>query len=131
PSPTATSAPPGPSGGVVPTGYLGTWRSAIDSELGSSPRRLTIAQGGVGDRVLTLVADGPTATGGTYHCVFEARLVRRPDAGGPLELGPSTVRDGTGGACNPGAATQVLLLPQGGLQRVSKDGGERLTYTRE
>ncbi|WP_018568986.1 serine/threonine-protein kinase [Streptomyces sp. PsTaAH-124] len=131
PSPTGTGAPPGPSDGVVPTGYLGTWRSAIDSELGSNPRRLTIAQGGVGDRVLTLVADGPTATGGTYHCVFEARLVRRPDAGGPLELGPSTVRDGTGGACNPGAATQVLLLPQGGLQRVSKDGGERLTYTKE
>ncbi|MFC4330140.1 protein kinase [Streptomyces andamanensis] len=131
PSPTGTGAPPGPSDGVVPTGYLGTWRSAIDSELGSNPRRLTIVQGGVGDRVLTLVADGPTATGGTYHCVFEARLVRRPDTGGPLEFGPSTVRDGTGGACNPGAATQVLLLPQGGLQRVNKDSGERLTYTKE
>jgi hypothetical protein len=85
----------------------------------------------VGDTVLTLVADGPIG-GGTYHCVFTARLAEQPTAGGPLELGPSTV---TGGqprsACTPGAASELTLLPDGSLQRENTDSGERLTYTKQ
>nr|BFD83615.1 hypothetical protein StreXyl84_30160 [Streptomyces sp. Xyl84] len=140
PSPTLTTTGPGPSptesgsgsaapsDGAVPAGYLGTWKSSIDSALGAHPRRLTIRQGRVGDSVFTLVADGPTESGGTYHCVFEARLTGQPGAGGPLEIGPSTVAAGPGSACKPGAATQIVLLPDGGLQRINKDSGERLTY---
>ncbi|MFH9981794.1 protein kinase [Streptomyces sp. NPDC017179] len=133
PSPAASqqSPSPSPSDGVVPAGYLGSWTATIDNAYGSNSRRLTITQGGVGDTVLALVADGPIDSGGTYHCVFEARLTRRPVDGGPLEIGPSVVTTGRQReGCNPGAATQVVLLPDGTLQRVNTGTGEELTYTR-
>ncbi|MFB7321740.1 protein kinase [Streptomyces sp. NPDC056190] len=133
PSPT-TSQPesPSPADGVVPTGYLGSWTATIHNAYGANSRRLTITQGNVGDTVLTLVADGPTDSGGTYHCVFEARLAQRPSGGGPLEIGPSVVTTGQQSeGCNPGAATQVTLLPDGTLQRVNTGSGEKLAYTRQ
>ncbi|MFJ1651954.1 protein kinase [Streptomyces sp. NPDC088337] len=132
PSPEASQQSPSPSDGAVPTGYLGSWTATIDNAYGSNNRRLTITQGDVGDSVLTLVADGPIDSGGTYHCVFEARLTRRPGDGGPLEIGPSVVTSGRQReGCNPGAATQVVLLPDGTLQRVNTGTGEKLTYTRQ
>ncbi|MGW0884357.1 serine/threonine-protein kinase [Streptomyces sp. NPDC002671] len=133
PSP-ATSAPsPSASAdGVIPEGYLGTWRTSIDTASGSSSRELTIRQGKVGDAVLDLVADGPTDAGGTYHCVFEATLTEEPGADGPLELGPSTVTSGEPvSSCNPGEATEVTLLPDGRLKRAKRSGGESLTYSKE
>ncbi|MFD4607875.1 protein kinase [Streptomyces sp. NPDC058440] len=132
PSPAASQQSPSPSDGAVPTGYLGSWTATIDNAHGSNSRRLTITQGDVGDTVLTLAADGPIDSGGTYHCVFEARLTRRPGDGGPLEIGPSVVTTGRQKeGCNPGAATQVVLLPDGTLQRVNTGTGEKLTYTRQ
>ncbi|MDN5382791.1 serine/threonine-protein kinase [Streptomyces sp. LB8] len=120
-----------PADGVVPAAYLGSWTATIDSARGAHTRRLAISQGKVGDTVLRLVADGPTDGGGTYHCVFEARLTRRPSAGGPLAIGPSTVTTGPSGTCSPGEATEVTLLPDGRLQRVNTTTGESLTYTRQ
>ncbi|MFF4759965.1 serine/threonine-protein kinase [Streptomyces sp. NPDC001292] len=133
PSPAASQpGSPSPAGGVVPTGYLGSWTATIDNAYGANGRRLTITQGNVGDTVLTLVADGPTDSGGTYHCVFEARLAQRPSGGGPLEIGPSVVTTGRQSeGCNPGAATEVTLLPDGRLQRLNTGSGEKLTYTRQ
>jgi hypothetical protein len=123
---------PAPAGGVVPTAYLGSWTATIDNVSGAHTRHLTISQGNVRDTVLTLVADGPTDGGGTYHCVFEARLTQLPGGSGPLEIGPSTVTTGQPrSACTPGAATEVVLLPDGTLQRVNTGTGERLTYTRQ
>ncbi|MFF4821878.1 protein kinase [Streptomyces sp. NPDC001312] len=133
PSPAASQPEsPSPADGVVPTGYLGSWTATIHNAYGANSRRLTITQGNVGDTVLTLVADGPTDSGGTYHCVFEARLAQRPSGGGPLEIGPSVVTTGQQSeGCNPGAATQVTLLPDGTLQRVNTGSGEKLAYTRQ
>lgn len=133
PSPAASQPKsPSPVGGVVPTGYLGSWTATIHNAYGANSRRLTITQGNVGDTVLTLVADGPTDSGSTYHCVFEARLAQRPSGGGPLEIGPSVVTTGQQSeGCNPGAATQVTLLPDGTLQRVNTGSGEKLAYTRQ
>ncbi|MEV6053906.1 serine/threonine-protein kinase [Streptomyces sp. NPDC052107] len=120
------------SDGVVPAGYLGTWEAAIDSANGTSTRQLTIRQGAVGDSVLTLVADGPMASGGTYHCVFDAELAEQPGADGPLQIGPSTVTSGEpASSCTPGEATEVTLLPDGRLKRTKAGGGESLTYTRQ
>ncbi|MFE2511386.1 protein kinase [Streptomyces naganishii] len=134
PSPTESetgTSSPSPTGGVVPTGYLGSWTATINNAFGANSRRLTITQGEVGDPVLTLVADGPTGNG-TYHCVFEARLTRQPGAGGPLEIGPSTVTTGRASeGCNAGAATEVTLQPDGTLERVNTGSGEKLVYTRE
>ncbi|GAA0620688.1 serine/threonine-protein kinase [Streptomyces crystallinus] len=133
-SSTGPSADPSPSpsesaAGDIPQKYLGTWSGAIDSAAGSSTRRLVLAPGKVGDTVLTLTADGPLDSGGTYHCVFRAQLAAAP-AGpdGPLKLGPSTVESGPATSCSPGAATTVTLLPDGRLRRQNDDNGDQLTY---
>ncbi|MGW1007299.1 serine/threonine-protein kinase [Streptomyces sp. NPDC002520] len=129
-SPRATT--PAPKNGVIPESYLGTWSTTIDGTDGTSTRRLTITQGHVGDTVLTLVADGPTEGGGSYHCVFEATLAERPGGDGPLEIGPSTVSSGEpASSCSPGEATEVTLLPEGKLKRAKRSGGESLTYGRQ
>jgi hypothetical protein len=128
---TSPTDSPSPTGGVIPSGYLGTWTTTINNAFGANTRRLTIAQGGVGDTVLTLVADGPLQ-GGTYHCVFKASLTQEPGSAGTLEIGPSSVTTGQPmSVCSPGAASEVTLLPDGSLQRVSTDTGEKLTYTRQ
>ncbi|WP_317444550.1 serine/threonine-protein kinase [Streptomyces collinus] len=135
PTPTpSTSAPSSsaPADGAVPDAYLGTWETTIDNANGSNSRRLTIAQGKVGDTVLTLVADGPTDGGGSYHCVFEAELAEQPGSSGPLEIGPSTVTSGEPrSSCSPGEASEVTLQSDGRLKRAKKGGGESLTYTRQ
>ncbi|MEV6835830.1 protein kinase [Streptomyces sp. NPDC051133] len=144
-APSATSAPPGTatptspapasstgSDGAVPDAYLGTWQTTIDNANGTNTRELTIRQGEVGDTVLTLVADGPTEGGGTYHCVFAARLAERPGGNGPLRIGPSTVTTGEpASSCTPGDATEVTLLPDGSLKRAKTGGGESLTYSKQ
>ncbi|MEW2045027.1 protein kinase [Streptomyces sp. NPDC005476] len=132
PDSTASSSASGspsasPTGGVVPAAYLGTWTTRIDSASGSDTRRLTLAQGQVGDAVLALVADGKG-----YHCEFSAALSRRPGGEGPLEIGPSKVTTGKPlSACSPGAASEVTLLADGRLRRVNTGTGEKLTYTRQ
>ncbi|OXY97574.1 serine/threonine-protein kinase [Streptomyces diastatochromogenes] len=135
PAPNPTTSAPSPSAptdGAIPDGYLGTWETTIDNSNGSNTRQLTIQQGKVGDTVLTLVADGPTDGGGTYHCVFEAQLTEEPGTDGPLEIGPSSVTSGEPiSSCSPGEATEVTLLSDGRLKRVKKSGGESLTYTKQ
>ncbi|MET8448646.1 serine/threonine-protein kinase [Streptomyces sp. NPDC005209] len=136
PAPT-TSAPTSSASadGAVPAGYLGTWETSIDNAAGHNTRELTIRQGKVGDTVLTLVADGPTEGGGSYHCVFEAKLAERPGGNGPLRIGPSDVTSGQPrSSCTPGEATEVTLLSDGTLKRskqVDQGSGESLTYTRQ
>ncbi|MGX5213795.1 serine/threonine-protein kinase [Streptomyces violaceus] len=121
-----------PADGAIPAGYLGTWTTTIDNSDGQHTRSLTIQQGEPGDTVLSLVADGPTASGGTYHCVFEGELTDAPGSDGPLKIGPSTVTVGQPRtACTPGEATEVTLLTDFTLQRVNTGSGERLTYSKE
>ncbi|WP_369196644.1 serine/threonine-protein kinase [Streptomyces djakartensis] len=134
PGPTATQpdVSASPQDGTIPSGYLGTWTTTIDNADGQHSRSLTIQQGEPGDTVLSLVADGPTRGGGSYHCVFEGELVTAAGAGGSLKIGPSTVTVGQPrSACTPGAATEVTLLPNGTLERLNTSSGERLTYTKQ
>ncbi|MER5792167.1 protein kinase [Streptomyces sp. NPDC001980] len=122
-SPSSSAAPKG----TVPSGFLGTWATAIDNDTGHNTRELTIRQGAVGDTVLTLVADGPG-----YHCEFAAKLAGKPGSDGPLEIGPSTVTAGKPrSSCTAGEATEVTLLSGGKLKRVTKNGDESLTYSKE
>ncbi|MCX4408251.1 MULTISPECIES: serine/threonine-protein kinase [unclassified Streptomyces] len=129
-SPSDSASPRTSQGGTIPEGFLGTWDASIDNATGHNTRQLTIQQGGVGDTVLSLVADGPSGSS-TYHCVFRARLTEAPGGGGPLVMGPSEV---TGGApissCSPGAASEITLLSDGRLRRVNTGSGESLTYTK-
>ncbi|MBD0838704.1 serine/threonine-protein kinase [Streptomyces sp. TRM68416] len=135
PAPDPTSEPPAPTEsasasaadvGTVPSAFLGTWFTTIDNAAGHHTRELTLQQGEVGDTVLSLVADGPA-----YHCVFTARLDDVLSAGGPLEIGPSSVTVGEPAtSCTPGEATRLTLLGDGTLKRVNISSGESLTYTR-
>ncbi|MFK0282480.1 protein kinase [Streptomyces sp. NPDC090499] len=126
-TPTRSSSASAAPEGSVPSGFLGTWATSIDNDTGHNTRELTIRQGAVGDTVLTLVADGPG-----YHCEFTAKLAGKPGADGPLEIGPSTVTAGKPrSSCTAGEATEVTLLSAGKLKRVTKDGDESLTYSKE
>lgn len=117
--------------GGVPKGYLGTWSGGIDTPAGHSTRELVIHQGRSGDTVLTLKADGPTDTGDTYRCVFEADLTNDATGDDPLRIGPTTVTLGEPmTSCTPGSPTTLTLLPDGTLSRENSDTGERLTYTK-
>ncbi|MCX5342589.1 serine/threonine-protein kinase [Streptomyces atratus] len=148
PSPTASDSPgtddpsspdadPSPSDekknsdGPIPAGYLGTWSGSIDNASGHSTRELVIQQGPVGQTVLTLTADGPLDSGGSYHCVFQADLTAEPSPTGPVEVGPSTVVVGEPmTSCTAGKPTRLTLLPDGSLRRENTDSGEQLTYTK-
>ncbi|MEV8362444.1 protein kinase domain-containing protein [Streptomyces niveus] len=135
-APSATE-PPSPSAseddagaGDVPKKYLGAWSGTIDGAAGRSTRELSVKQGEVGETVLVLTAKGPTDTGGTYECVFEAALDAAPGSG-PLKIGPSKVTTGRPmSSCTPGAATELTILPDGRLQRTTTAGGESVTYTK-
>ncbi|MDX3854050.1 serine/threonine-protein kinase [Streptomyces sp. AK02-01A] len=127
----SASASPSPSAekGDVPTEYLGTWTGGVDTSSGFSTRRLVIRQGDVGETVLSLTADGPAADGGSsYHCVFEAPLTSAPASGAPLSIGASKVTTGEPmTACTPGTPTELTILSDGRLRRVTTTG-DSLTY---
>ncbi|NGO49310.1 serine/threonine protein kinase, partial [Streptomyces sp. YC419] len=125
-----------PVGGVIPTKYLGSWVAVFGTDQGSNTRRLTIQQGQVGDIVLSLTADGPEGLEGdegdrTYHCVFQARLAAAPTADGPLRISPSTVTVGEPpSSCTPGEASELTILPDGSLRRLTDGSGAELTYNK-
>lgn len=117
--------------GAVPKGFLGTWTGSIPGEQGASSRTLTIRQGKAGDPVLVLTAEGPLASGSTYHCEFTAPLAGRPAEDGPVRIGPSTVTSGRpASSCTPGKPTELTLLPDGDLRRSTAGTGESLIYTK-
>ncbi|MEV0021735.1 serine/threonine-protein kinase [Streptomyces atroolivaceus] len=117
--------------GTVPAAFLGTWSGAVEGGGGASTRRLVIQQGEVGDTVLSLTAEGPLGSGGSYHCVFRADLESEPSSGGPLRIGPSRVTAGEPmSSCTPGEPTVLTLLPDGTLHREITATGKSLTYER-
>lgn len=117
--------------GAIPQEYVGTWSGSIDNAAGHSTRELVIQQGQVGDPVLTLTAEGPLDSGGSYRCVFQADLATEPSEGEPVSIGPSAVTEGEPmTSCTPGSSTTLTLLPDGTLSRVNTDSGEKLTYTK-
>ncbi|MFI8868830.1 protein kinase [Streptomyces sp. NPDC053707] len=119
------------SGSTVPSGFLGTWTGTIESGGGASTRQLTVRKGEVGDTVLSLTAEGPLDTGGSYRCVFEADLASEPSSGGPVRIGPSRVVEGAPKtSCTPGEPTVLTLLPDGTLRRQITSTGQSLTYTK-
>ncbi|MFF0077897.1 serine/threonine-protein kinase [Streptomyces sp. NPDC005494] len=133
-SPTQDGTAPDPKSadGPVPSGYLGTWTGTIGGGAGASTRRLVIQQGEVGDTVLSLTAEGPLGSGGSYRCVFQADLETSPGSGASVRIGPSRVTSGEPmSSCTPGRPTVLTLLPDGSLRREITATGESLTYTKE
>jgi hypothetical protein len=126
-----TAEAPQPGEGAVPEEFLGEWSAVIENASGSNPRHITLAQGEVGDPVLTLVAEGPLAgTSSSYRCVFTADLVESPGSDGTLRLGPSRVLEGAPlSSCSAGDPSTLTLDPAGALTR-RMDTGDALTYHR-
>ncbi|MEU1123116.1 serine/threonine-protein kinase [Streptomyces sp. NPDC005899] len=117
--------------GAVPGGYLGSWSGSIGSGAARSTRELVIRQGEVGDTILSLTAEGPLGTGGSYRCVFRAALQSAPSSGAEVRVGPSEVTVGEPmSSCTPGRPTVLSLLPDGTLRRQIPETGESLTYTK-
>ncbi|MGW6526802.1 serine/threonine-protein kinase [Streptomyces venezuelae] len=130
PSPESSGPEPSPSDsddGTVPDKYLGTWSGGLDTANGHSTRELTLQQGGVGDTVLSVTADGPADGGGTYHCVFQGKLVSA--SGERLRIGPTEVTVGEPmTSCTPGDPSVITVLGNGKLRRANTDGSSELTY---
>ncbi|MEC4016445.1 protein kinase domain-containing protein [Streptomyces sp. H27-D2] len=119
----ASKTPKPEADGSLPSEYVGTWQANVGST-DSDTSQLTVTKGGVGDTVLSVVAEGPN-----YHCEFEADLTA---VGPPVELGPSTVTSKTSDeSCKPGVGS-TLELTEGGSLRRTLTGSDRppLTYAR-
>ncbi|WP_037623139.1 hypothetical protein [Streptomyces aureus] len=131
PTPSASSDKTSPTPvteGVVPDTFLGTWTATVSNESGEHTRTMVITQGGIGDDVLIVTADGSN-----YHCVFMAALTAPPSAGrNRLEIGPSIVTSGTSPVCKPGVRSVVSLKSDGRLVRnsVPYSASNSLSYTR-
>ncbi|MEU5164841.1 serine/threonine-protein kinase [Streptomyces mutomycini] len=126
-----SSADGGDADGAVPARLLGAWSGNVDGGAGTSTRRLVVRQGEVGEAVLSLTAEGPLDTGGSYRCVFQADLESEPSSGGSVRVGPSRVTEGEPmSSCTPGEPTVLTLLPDGTLKREITSTGKSLTYTR-
>ncbi|MFC8129766.1 serine/threonine-protein kinase [Streptomyces sp. NPDC057302] len=116
--------------GTVPDGFVGTWSGSIENDLGHNSRRLVLQQGEVGDTVVSITADGPTDTGGTYHCVFQGKL--ESASGNTLRIGPTDVIVGQpASSCRPGQPSTVTLLANGRLHRENTGTDKGLTYDKE
>ncbi|MGW4300486.1 hypothetical protein ACWEHT_11985 [Streptomyces sp. NPDC004646] len=108
----------------IPHGYLGVWEARAEGA--GVRRRLTLTQGRVGDRVLSLVEDGSGR-----HCVFAARLTGQPGRQGPVRVGAATVTSGAPlSSCAPGAPSVLTLLPEGRLKRADTGSAGSLVYSR-
>ncbi|RAJ88533.1 serine/threonine-protein kinase [Streptomyces sp. SID8367] len=135
-TPTGTVESPSPQSGgdagAIPEKYLGTWDGAIDNELGHHPRQITIQQGGTGDTVLSMTADGYDKEGAPYHCVFQGQLTSASDS--TLRIGGTDLVVAEPRAdCAPGRPSTITVLPSGELRRVMVDATgkkQTLTYTK-
>ncbi|MEU5578646.1 serine/threonine-protein kinase [Streptomyces huasconensis] len=132
PSPDRSSPDPSPSTeddeeGDVPDKFLGTWSGGLDNKHGHHTRSLTLQQGETGDTTLSLTAEGPLETGGTYRCVFQGELESASDE--RLHIGPTRITVGEPmSACTPGEPSVVTILGNGKLRRANTDGRGELTY---
>lgn len=128
--PTSAASEEETADGTIPEKFLGTWNGSIQNNLGSNSRRLVLQQGDVGDTVVSITADGPTDTGGTYHCVFQGKL--ESASGNTLSIGPTDVIVGQpASSCKAGEASTVTLLSGGRLHRESAGTDKGLTYDKE
>ncbi|MFI9721179.1 protein kinase [Streptomyces sp. NPDC052396] len=140
PSPTApvtttttASTPAPPTHGPSPTvgtaqDYLGTWQSGFDTHGGHSSRTITVQQG-----TARIQGSGFLDDGTAYTCAWDA-VVNGGGNGAPLHLGPSAVVQAQpASACQPGSASDLVLLPDGRMRRDFTDSGTKdasLVYRR-
>ncbi|MQY15752.1 Serine/threonine-protein kinase PknD [Streptomyces sp. RB5] len=129
-SPSGTSTP-APAGDVPPS-FLGTWTTDYTLALASHHRELTITQGRIGTRVITLTGTGKSALGARYTCTWTATLTEPTAPGTPLRLSPTTLTHSQPtSACTAEPATTLTLIDATTLRREWTDGSRKpLTFTK-
>ncbi|MEU5130340.1 serine/threonine-protein kinase [Streptomyces mobaraensis] len=141
--PTGGSTPPTPSTGptATPTAtgverYKGTWQSEFGTA-GHRSKRVLSVRPGVSGALVEITGDGTLDDGTSYRCVWEASVTggANATAPGPLVLGPSTVTSAQpASACQPGSASELVLLPDGRMRRDFVDSGTKdasLVYSKQ
>ncbi|ARZ69248.1 serine/threonine protein kinase [Streptomyces albireticuli] len=130
--PAGTSGPSTPAAGPVPQGFAGTWQTSFDSGSGANNRIITISRGPAAD--VTIQGSGTLDDGTSYTCRWHATA--SGDSGGTtsLSLGPSSVTQARPtSACQPGSASDLVMLPDGRMRRDFADSGTKdasLVYRR-
>ncbi|MFF4220982.1 serine/threonine-protein kinase [Streptomyces nondiastaticus] len=121
----ATSPGTGTDGGTTgPQAFAGTWQSAFGSGTRSNNRAITISRGT--DAAVTIDGSGVLDDGTPYTCQWQTTATGGGTAGAPLHLGPSRVtRANPASACQPGSASDLVLLPDGRMRRDFVDSGTK------
>ncbi|QLE76117.1 serine/threonine protein kinase [Streptomyces rectiverticillatus] len=123
----ATSPGPGDDStgaGTGPQAFLGTWQSGFGSGARTNSRTITIARGTV--VTVTIQGSGILDDGTSYTCQWRTTATGGGTGGDPLRLGPSSVtRAAPASACQPGSASDLVLLPDGRMRRDFIDSGTK------
>ncbi|MCC2275147.1 serine/threonine protein kinase [Streptomyces sp. ET3-23] len=123
----APPPPASPANGGGAQAYAGTWQSGFDSGGGRSTRVLTVSPGAGGSGGTVGIRGGGYLDDGTaYTCAWTAAVTGGGDGGAPLHLGPSAVVQAQpAAACQPGSASDLVLLPDGRMRRDFTDSGTK------
>ncbi|MEV4439877.1 serine/threonine-protein kinase [Streptomyces sp. NPDC049577] len=131
PSP-PTAAPSTGTPGSGPAAFVGTWQSSFSTGSGTSNRTITISRS-AGVEV-TIQGGGVLDDGTSYTCQWHTTGLGGGSGDTTLHLGPSTVTQANPTtACQPGSASDLVLLPDGRMRRDFVDSGTKdasLVYRR-
>ncbi|MFI1970101.1 serine/threonine protein kinase [Streptomyces cinnamoneus] len=120
--PTAVGASPTPTSGGQ--GFEGTWQSSFGSGSRVNTRTITVSQGPAAG--VTIDGSGVLDDGSSYVCTWRTTVTGGGTAGTPMRLGPSSVtRAMPTSACQPGSASELVLLPDGRMRRDFADSGTK------
>ncbi|MEU4209676.1 protein kinase [Streptomyces sp. NPDC026206] len=132
PGPTAVGGSPTPAPDAGPQAFLGTWQSSFGSGSRTNYRTITISGGPVA--AVTIEGSGVLDDGTSYTCRWRTTATGGGSDGSPLRLGPSSVTQANPtAACQPGSASDLVLLPDGRMRRDFVDSGTKdasLVYRR-
>ncbi|MEU3874756.1 MULTISPECIES: serine/threonine-protein kinase [Streptomyces] len=104
--------------------FAGTWQTSFDSGGGTNRRTIIVYRSGAGTDV-TIQGGGVLDDGTSYTCQWRTRATDGGTAT-TLHLGPSSVTQANPtSACQPGSASDLVLLPDGRMRRDFADSGTK------
>ncbi|MFF7725966.1 serine/threonine-protein kinase [Streptomyces sp. NPDC008001] len=121
----ATSPAAGTDGdNTGPQAFAGTWQTGFGSGTRTNSRAITISRGP--NTAVTIDGSGVLDDGTPYTCQWQTTATGGGTAGSPLHLGPSRVTHANpASACQPGSASDLVLLPDGSMRRDFADSGTK------
>ncbi|MCF3100014.1 serine/threonine protein kinase [Streptomyces roseoverticillatus] len=121
----ATSPGTGADAGTTgPQAFAGTWQSGFGGGSRTNNRAITITRGTTA--AVTIDGSGVLDDGTPYTCQWQTTATGGGTAGTPLHLGPSLVTHANpASACQPGSASDLVLLPDGRMRRDFVDSGTK------